>query len=428
MTRTFIILLLCLAIAPWSARADDASEAQLQYELGVELYRQRRFTEALERFLASNRLVPNANVTFNIAQTYGLIGRPIEAYNWYESNLVEFELDAERRAQGVTARDALQSQVAIVEVTTTPPGAQVYVDRVDLGAIGRSPRRVAMAAGDHRLVARLEGFREASTPITARQGEVVPAALALERLTGTLRVESTPAGAAVSIEGEATPLGRTPFEAPIPVGDVVLLVRLDGYVEERRTVRIAEGAPVPLRVSLRRDPSRLLARLEVSGEPAGAAVIVDGRRIGATPLSEPEMAPGARRIEVRAAARSPWTGRVTLEPGGETRLRYMLADPDDTTWGGWSWLGYVGGSALVVTGAVLGYLAATASGQFYDWPVRPASDPPTHDEIDTVHRLSLMADVLSGAGLLTLVVTVIWDLLRPDDPVSHARVLRPSTR
>src|SRR5688500_13272545 len=188
MTRAIMVLLLCAAIVPSSARADEASEAQLQYELGVELYRQRRFTEALERFLASNRLVPNANVTFNIAQTYRLIERPIEAYNWYESNLVEFELDAERRRQGVTARDALQSQVAIVEVTTTPPGAQIFVDRVDLGAIGRSPRRVAMAAGDHRLVARLEGFREASTPITARPGEIVPAALALERLTGTLRV------------------------------------------------------------------------------------------------------------------------------------------------------------------------------------------------------------------------------------------------
>jgi len=56
-------------LASTPALADDASEARLQYELGSELYKQKRFTEALERFIASNRLVPNPNVVFNIAST-----------------------------------------------------------------------------------------------------------------------------------------------------------------------------------------------------------------------------------------------------------------------------------------------------------------------------------------------------------------------
>ena len=73
LAATLILILTISATGP--ARADDASEARLQYELGSELYRQKRFTEALERFIASNRLVPNPNVVFNIANIYVLLGK-----------------------------------------------------------------------------------------------------------------------------------------------------------------------------------------------------------------------------------------------------------------------------------------------------------------------------------------------------------------
>ncbi|MCU0683955.1 MAG: hypothetical protein MUF34_17225, partial [Polyangiaceae bacterium] len=53
------------------ARADDtADEADLQFQLGFERYRGGDYRGALEHFLASNRLVPNRNVTFNVARSY----------------------------------------------------------------------------------------------------------------------------------------------------------------------------------------------------------------------------------------------------------------------------------------------------------------------------------------------------------------------
>src|SRR3712207_4672043 len=99
MRRLAALLSLTTALAvAVPARADDASEARLQYALGSELYKQKRFTEALERFIAANRRVPNPNVVFNIASIYVLLGKReasknpkrstewyVEAVNWTET-------------------------------------------------------------------------------------------------------------------------------------------------------------------------------------------------------------------------------------------------------------------------------------------------------------------------------------------------------
>ncbi len=71
---SFLVAVLAAACAlslSGSARADDlADEADLRFQLGAEAYQQGNFKEALQHFLASNRLVPNKNVVFNIARAY----------------------------------------------------------------------------------------------------------------------------------------------------------------------------------------------------------------------------------------------------------------------------------------------------------------------------------------------------------------------
>ena len=69
-------------------RADDlADEADLQFELGADRYRRGDFREALEHFLASNRLVPNRNVLFNIARSYEQLTRYPDAHRYYTQAL-----------------------------------------------------------------------------------------------------------------------------------------------------------------------------------------------------------------------------------------------------------------------------------------------------------------------------------------------------
>src|SRR5262245_20630105 len=63
-----VVALGVLLPAARAAGEDVADEAQFHFVRGNQLYRQGRFEDALSEFYASNRLVSNRNVQFNIAR------------------------------------------------------------------------------------------------------------------------------------------------------------------------------------------------------------------------------------------------------------------------------------------------------------------------------------------------------------------------
>ena len=401
MTRAIALVLLTSILGlSGAARADDASEAQLQYELGVEMYNQRRFSDALQRFLASNRLVPNANVTFNVAQAYELMERPLDAYNWYVAYLA-MDADEEARASVEQKLTQLGARLAVLNIQTDPPDAELFIGRAELGSVGRSPRRVAVSPGSRRAIARLPNHRAASADVEAVIGEVTPVELSLEALMGTLRVESTPPGATVRVEGQDEPLGETPLERSLPVGSLALSISAEGYMTQRRDAVIRADEATSLSFRFERAATSV-ATLTVSGEPRGAAVFFDDRRVGTAPMSLGELPPGSGRVEIRHDSREPYATDITLEAGAATRIDYSLVDPDDRSWGGWRWIGYGSGAALLVAGGIVGLLALSEHDAFFE--------NPTRDQLDQVETLSLTADILIIAGAVTAVTTFLIDL------------------
>ncbi len=418
-------LFLCAILAAGVARADDSSEARLHDQMGRELLQQGRYREALQQFLASNRLVRNPNVVFNVAEVYRHLGRSArgpqgegdrrEAYNWYETYLTEFEIGEEDRAVAERRRAELEPELAILVVTTEPPGATVYVDRQELGAVGRTPRRVAVVPGSHTLVLHRDSYGPAREEVTAAVGERTESRVVLERLVAELIVESEPAGATVHLAGRDEPLGTTPLRALLPVGSAEVVIRREGYVEQARVVDVVDGQPARLSVRLGRDAARM-AVLSVMTNPSGATVIVDGEPRGAAPLTLDTLAPGSHEVEVTAEGHDPWSTEVLVEAGSSTRVRATLVDPDERPWTGWRWIGYGGGAGLVAAGAVVGGLALAARSDFLDAPNPTAGD---HDRVET---MNLVADVLLAAGVATLGVTLTFDLLSAAPPVSSGDI------
>src|SRR5687767_6968455 len=174
-----------VAAHPRAASADGlADEADLQFQLGTERYRAGEFLAALEHYLASNRLVPNRNVVFNIARTYEQLGRFADAHRYYVDAL-QAETDPRARAALSEAIARIAPNVAVLNVETTPPGATIYIDRRDLGSRGRTPRPLAMREGRYRVLAELEGYEPAtSEPVDARNGAAVTVRMALRPIVG----------------------------------------------------------------------------------------------------------------------------------------------------------------------------------------------------------------------------------------------------
>jgi hypothetical protein len=175
---------------------------------------------------------------------------------------------------------------------------------------------------------------------------------------GKLVVQTTPPGAAVTINGK--PSGRAPLtRESLAFGDYSVRVVLPGYQTRNAQVRLSAGAasrtlsmqlqrepavasrsakppaaartqkpsPVPAAPMARPEPSASTATtgvLEIDSRPVGAQAFVDGRPVGSTPVRVPEVAPGGRVVRLELAAHRTWTEVAQVGRGRTTRVAGSL--------------------------------------------------------------------------------------------------------
>ncbi len=164
--RVAFALLLC---AP-AVRADSiADEADFRFHRAANLYRQGQGEEALGEFLASDRLVRNRNVIFNIARCFEQLSKFNEAYRWYNEIWNDDMPEGDRRDLQ-EALKRLRPSLALLQVESEPPGATVYVERKDLGARGQTPVTMALPPGKVTAIVELPGFRPFQQSLTLAIG------------------------------------------------------------------------------------------------------------------------------------------------------------------------------------------------------------------------------------------------------------------
>src|SRR6478735_9821886 len=95
---SFLLLSLALSVSGRALADDVADEADLKFRIGAEAYQRGDFRAALENFLASNRLVPNRNVTYNVARCYQELKQYPEAYRYFSLALRD-ETNMDTRAR-----------------------------------------------------------------------------------------------------------------------------------------------------------------------------------------------------------------------------------------------------------------------------------------------------------------------------------------
>jgi outer membrane receptor for ferrienterochelin and colicins len=328
-TRAVLAVALAASLAA-PARADDvADEAQFHFERGNQFYRQGRLEEALAAYYASNRLVPNRNVTFNIARCLEQLKRYDEAFRaWVaveEQNPPESE-----RAVVAAAIDRLRPFLALVQIETRPPGATIYVNRRDLGALGQTPKRLALREGQARLILDLPGHRPVERAVTLVKGQETRVSAELEPIYGEVVLRHVPAGAVVRSEfADGEVVGRAPGPLRLLPGRRALFVSAPGYQAVRVEVEVAPGTTTAVGVALLPLPPATGA-LVVRANVDGALVRVDGREVGFTPAVIEAVATGARTVEVSHPGRDRYQATVSINQGERTYVEARLgrADPE----------------------------------------------------------------------------------------------------
>ncbi len=315
--RTLALSLALVAALP--AWADNtADEADVAFELGNRAYARRDYDGALASYFLSYRLVPNRNVLFNIARCYEAVDRFDEAYRYWNDLFVDASLpDADRR-DVKQALIRLAPRVALVSLSSTPPGAELYIDRKDLGSRGRTPQTIAVAPGAHTLLLELPGHKLGTVKVTAARGRDAKQSVTLERIVGRVRITGSPAGAVIRETADGEALGQVPTEVAFPPGQRLLVVQAPGFLPQQLLVDVKAEETITAKVTLSEKP-KATGKVVVTANRETSVVRVDGRDFGFTPtvLTLPI---GEHRVEVTNDEVTPFEQQVVVTENSETRL------------------------------------------------------------------------------------------------------------
>jgi hypothetical protein len=237
---------------------------------------------------------------------------------------------------GVAMRDRLMSppmppdNVAPAPIASAAPGAPtpsvVQPAPVSASPVSAAPSMAAQAAPPSALPVMPSAPAASSAP-------VVPAAApAPAPANGRLVIRSTPAGARVSVDGHEA--GTTPATVrDLARGPHNIRVTQEGYnADERRVVLSEDRMSQAMRFELTRKPVAGAPAqppagpggLMIESRPSGAAVYMDGKPVGTTPMAMESVAAGDHSIGLVSEGYQRWVGSVRVATGERARVTASL--------------------------------------------------------------------------------------------------------
>jgi outer membrane receptor protein involved in Fe transport len=272
--------------------------------------------------LLSHRLAPNKNVLFNIARCFEALKRHEEAFRyWSDLNEDPSLLESDRK-EALRALRRLAPHLALVEVSTSPVSAELFVDREDLGSRGQTPQTLALTPGRHSLIVKRAGFRSNETSVVVAKGTKVTRAIELVRLSGVVHLSGVPAGAAVRESANGPILATVPGTVRLPPGKRFIVVDAPDAFSQQFVVEVLPDAETHLRVELINKP-RPVGTLLVTSNREAAVVRIDGRNSGFTPTVL-ELSVGEHQVEVLSEEVASVTRRVSIQANSETHFDAVL--------------------------------------------------------------------------------------------------------
>ncbi|MDI9632948.1 MAG: PEGA domain-containing protein [Methanolinea sp.] len=231
----------------------------------------------------------------------------------------------------VEATLAPLSEVGTIQVKSSPGGADIYVDGIYRGSTAATVGN--LAAGTHFVLLRAAGYRDWTGLVEVKKGEVTSLDLALEPSPGAesgfVTVDSVPPGASVYLDGlyrGTTQPGDLLDLTGISPGNHSLKLTLDRYADYTVDVQVRPGETTRVHAVLApRDGAGNTSVLQVTSEPSGAFVTVDGSLRGITPLSVCDLPGGPHEVRLSLPGYIDSTLTFTHAPGTVSRLDVALA-------------------------------------------------------------------------------------------------------
>ncbi|MGM0555775.1 MAG: PEGA domain-containing protein [Myxococcota bacterium] len=210
----------------------DIEKAKERFRVGKTAFDEENYQKAAEAFLDAYRFSGRSELLFNVAQSYRRAGDLRNAETYFQKYLEEMP-DASNADQVVEKiieiQEEMAEQMATVDVETSPPGLNVFVDDEE-SARCQSPCSISLLPGEHRLTARDADGSEASTTATVEAQEETSVTIQVEAAvqTGQLDISTDVRSGTMTVAGQGTQ--QLPLTSPLelPVGTHDITVEADG--------------------------------------------------------------------------------------------------------------------------------------------------------------------------------------------------------
>ncbi|WP_052291833.1 PEGA domain-containing protein [Thermococcus gammatolerans] len=209
-----------------------------------------------------------------------------------------------------------------LSIESSPSKAEVYVDD---NYIGKTPiDQYKLSTGVHEVKVEKSNYNSLTKMVTLNSSEKTKLNVILTPLPAHLMVNSNPSGAVVYING--TYKGKTPLTSELEPNTYNLRVSKEGYANYTTTVIINPGENKTINVEL--EP--MIAHIEVSSDPAGAKVYVNGTYKGTTPLTL-ELGSGSYKVRATKEGYEDYVITVELKAGESKEITAQLKEKSTTT-------------------------------------------------------------------------------------------------
>lgn len=203
-----------------------------------------------------------------------------------------------------------------VVVASDPPGASIAIDGSPRGV---APLTLQLAPGAHLVETSLKGYENDFRTLVVGDAAGASETIRLKPATAAVLVQSEPAGAAVTRDG--VNVGFTPLLLPeVPFGTYRMELALAGFKPQQ--IELVVAAASPQKIAARLVSSS--ASLEITSEPAGADVRINGVLRGQTPITVDKIEEGQSALEVAAEGYTPFSQQVALAAGEVFKIHAPL--------------------------------------------------------------------------------------------------------
>ena len=211
----------------------------------------------------------------------------------------------------------LEPKPGFLDIRSAPAAATVYLGDQHLGETPLTG--VELNPGDYTVRITKPKFEEISLPAHIASDKTTALIANLTPLSGYLSVLSSPEGAEVALDGEI--LGVTPLiQVELKTGSYRLSLRVEDYGGAEVTVAVESAETSTADLTL----EYLFGGLKVSSEPEGAKVLLNGSRVGNTPLTLDKVGIGEYDIKLSLEDYQDHNGQVVIESDGDAEYTAAL--------------------------------------------------------------------------------------------------------